>query len=197
MTIWIFGYGSLIWKVDFPVARQQIGYVEGYCRRFWQKSEDHRGFPGKPGRVLTLSERNNHPLVGIAYEVREADEEKVLSHLDVREKGGYTKKIVKFYSLDNSLGKKYVILFHGTTENEFYKETENLKDLAKIIGSSEGPSGKNDEYLIKLCDKLKHIYAELTNNHNLSEEERTAWNLSLSDDNGHIFKLYNLIKTFN
>lgn len=42
-SLWIFGYGSLVWKPDFAYKRRKVGYIKGYKRRFWHGDDFHRG----------------------------------------------------------------------------------------------------------------------------------------------------------
>lgn len=52
-NLWIFGYGSLIWKANFHFVSRVPGFIEGYERRFYQGSSDHRGVPEKVHVIYT------------------------------------------------------------------------------------------------------------------------------------------------
>ena len=64
--LWVFGYGSLIWNPNIKFAEQRNCCIKGYTRRFWQGSNDHRGTPEKPGRVVTLVAEDEHGQFGDA-----------------------------------------------------------------------------------------------------------------------------------
>ena len=69
--LWIFGYGSLCWRADFPAAESFVGRVQGWRRFFAQSSADHRGTPESPGLVATLISDPQLEAIGL----RHADEE--------------------------------------------------------------------------------------------------------------------------
>jgi len=160
--VWLFGYGSLIWKVDFPfIECVKPVYIEGYTRRFWQPSTDHRGTPQNPGRVVTLVDENHHQIKdyrsteenfeetmkmedeasrskktrcwGAAYKVSSS----VFEWLDHREKDGYIKHMnVPIYSpshLDITSDSNW-----KSSENEtiLYRPEQFLANSSKISSFS-------------------------------------------------------------
>ena len=64
MTMWVFGYGSLLWNPGFEVAEQVIARLPGYARSFCMRSIHHRGTEDNPGLVLALDEQPDHACEG-------------------------------------------------------------------------------------------------------------------------------------
>jgi cation transport protein ChaC len=52
--LWIFGYGSLIWRPDFDFAEQRPARVHGWHRALKMWSRINRGTPERPGLVFGL-----------------------------------------------------------------------------------------------------------------------------------------------
>lgn len=152
--IWLFGYGSLIYKVDFPIIAKSEAYIVGWERRFWQGSHDHRGTPDNPGRVLTLTPSNNQQCHGIAYQVSA----ETFDHLDHREKNGYLRYQVDIHLADQSVKKGLVYI--APQDNAAFLGEAPEKDIAEHIFKSSGPSGKNADYVLLLADALRNLTIE-------------------------------------
>lgn len=165
--MWVFGYGSLVWKVDFKYECKLVGYIKGYHRRFYQHSIDHRGVPEKPGRVVTLvpSDDLNSTVWGVAYKIRTEDIDQVTQHLDFREKNGYSKKTVTFHPKDQSCESFTLTLYVATKENVSYAGPASIEDIAKQVVSCTGPSGTNKEYVYNLAEAMRLVAPGVTDEH--------------------------------
>lgn len=173
--LFLFGYGSLCWRpgeVVFSDSRPAL--VRGFKRRFWQRSEDHRGVPGAPGRVVVcvrqdvLGDVDPHRNVnadvqvvqGRLFRVPAAHRTRTLDYLGIREKGGYSDIMVPVF--EDVVAQDPLcsaVLFSATEDNEFFAGHDqnglDLDQIAAIIAKSVGPSGANVDYLFNLAQWLR------------------------------------------
>ena len=156
---WIFGYGSLVWRPAFAWRERRPAWVEGFARRFWQGSTDHRGRPGAPGRVVTLIEEAGARCWGTAYRLEPEVAAGVLADLDHRERGGYERREVRLRLPEGEPAEAAGVLYLAGTRNPNYLGAAPLPDIAAQVRGAEGPSGSNLEYVLRLADALRAIGA--------------------------------------
>lgn len=152
--VWLFGYGSLIYKTDFPFIERRRASIRGWERRFWQGSHDHRGTPQAPGRVVTLIPAAEAICVGMAYLI----EPETFGPLDIREKNGYLRVATEF-TLDDE---RHVegLVYIATADNAAFLGPASAREIARHIAHSHGPSGANRDYVTRLADALRTLCAE-------------------------------------
>ncbi|GAB2802142.1 gamma-glutamylcyclotransferase [Halomonas shantousis] len=170
--VWLFGYGSLIYKADFPYLERRPASIRGWIRRFWQGSHDHRGTPESPGRVVTLIAEAGSTCAGMAYLVTP----EVFAHLDHREKNGYLRVVTPLAFDDGNRAEGLVYI--AAEDNEAWLGPAPERDIARQIARSSGPSGPNRDYLLHLAVALREMGHEDTHvftlERHLQEIERQA-----------------------
>lgn len=155
--MWVFGYGSLIWRPGFAWSQQRDGVLRGYKRRFWQGSTDHRGVPGAPGRVVTLLPDPQGQVWGRAWQLTQDQQEATLALLDHREKGGYGRQT---HTIHTAWGEQLeALVYIGGDQNPNYLGPAPLEEMARQILAASGPSGHNLDYLLKLAQSLRQMQA--------------------------------------
>ncbi|XP_015056965.1 gamma-glutamylcyclotransferase 2-3 isoform X1 [Solanum pennellii] len=160
MVMWVFGYGSLIWKPGFNYDDRLFGFIKGYRRVFYQGSTDHRGTPEFPGRTVTLEPAEGENCWGMAYKItKEEDQEVALTYLEVREKQYDQKAYVDLFTepAASAPAVSGVLVYIGSPDkklNENYLGPASVEEIASQIARAEGPSGPNKDYLFQLENAL-------------------------------------------
>ena len=165
MTMWVFGYGSLIWNPGFDVAEQRLAQLGGFARSFCMRSIHHRGTEEAPGLVLALDAARDHICDGVGFRVPEGQEDKVLSYLRERElvSSAYLEETHVILLDDGRMvdAVVYVVDRHHVQ----YCGGMGLEEQAQIIAVATGGMGPNHEYLANTAAHLTELGihdAELT-----------------------------------
>jgi glutathione-specific gamma-glutamylcyclotransferase len=157
MTMWVFGYGSLLWNPGFPVARSELATLNGYARSFCMSSIHHRGTEENPGLVLALDAIEAAVCKGVAFAVEAGHEERTLAELRERElvSSAYLEKMLDVHCDNGEIvnAVTYVI----DADHVQYCGGMPLEEQAQIIAQAVGGRGPNTEYLYNTAEHLADI----------------------------------------
>jgi cation transport protein ChaC len=157
MTMWVFGYGSLLWNPGFEITVRAVATLPNYARSFCMRSIHHRGTVDDPGLVLALDKRNGAQCAGVAFAVAAGKEDETLQYLRERElvSSAYLEKLLTLNLAD---GRRVEAVTYVIDEShEQYCSDLPLEEQAQIIANAVGGRGPNWEYLYNTASHLRDI----------------------------------------
>ncbi|MFK7945643.1 MAG: gamma-glutamylcyclotransferase [Paracoccaceae bacterium] len=155
--LWVFGYGSLMWKPGFEFLERRIARLDGFARRFTLTSRHYRGTPERPGLVLGLDWAPHASCTGVAFRICPTREREVRDYLVERELVSYAYFETRYpLALDD--GRSVDALCYVVDRSHpQYAGSLTETEQATIIREAVGPSGPNKEYLENTLAHLQEL----------------------------------------
>lgn len=155
--LWVFAYGSLIWRPGFDYAERQLATLHGYRRAFCMTSIHYRGTPDRPGLVLALDADPAGRCDGLAYRVGAETAPGVLAYLRERELVSYAYD-ERCLALALADGREVeAIAYVSNPGHPQYRGGLSLAEQAAVIGRAVGPMGPNADYLRATLESLETL----------------------------------------
>lgn len=155
--VWIFGYGSLMWRPDFPFSRSAPARLDGWHRAFCIRSEHWRGTPERPGCVLGLAPGG--ACIGRAFAIDAALEPQILEALDARENvRGYLYERRKLpITLLESGARVEAWTYLARADDPRFERDLARAEILKRLASAHGVGGSNFDYLRETVVHLREL----------------------------------------
>jgi len=143
--LWVFGYGSLIWKPDFEFEARAAARVHGYHRRLCLRSVLYRGTTECPGIVAGLDRGGS--CLGMAYRVAAVHVPEVFRQLWEREMflGSYRPTWMRAHLLGGGAADALAFVVRRDAFNYCGDLAED--DVVDILVRACGVRGTSLEYL--------------------------------------------------
>ena len=153
--LWVFGYGSLMWRTGFRHVEVVRARLEGWHRAPCVLSHVHRGTPERPGVVLGLDAGGS--CEGLAFRVAAAKRVEVLNYLRAREQVTmvYQERTLPVALTDGRTVQAVTYTVDRTHLQ--YAHALPLSELLERIEGARGQSGENPDYFRDTARKLAEL----------------------------------------
>jgi len=155
--LWVFAYGSLMWRPGFEPEETVHARLVGWRRSFCIYSRFHRGSPRRPGLVLGLD--RGGVCEGIAFRVGAGNARDTLRYLREREQVGsvYREAFVPVTLLSGAHAEVMALAFLVERAHPSYAGQLSLAAQAHLVRGGVGRSGNNIDYLASTLAHLKQL----------------------------------------
>jgi cation transport protein ChaC len=152
-SLWLFGYGSLVWNPLVRFLERQPGTVRGYHRSFCLWSNINRGTPEQPGLALGLEPGG--ACRGSLFRIEAAIAEPELRILWRREMlmGSYHPRWVRARSQGETLT---ALTFVINRDGSNYAGKLSEERIVNTMLCAKGLYGSSAEYLLRTVEGLAH-----------------------------------------
>ena len=160
MDLWVFGYGSLIWRPGFSYRAAYPARLFGYHRALCVYSHVHRGTPERPGLVMGLDRGGS--CHGVAYHVDAGHREAVLRYLRAREQATmvYQERTQPVHLMRREVGLPHrveALVYCVDRLHEQYAGALPREEQLAIVEGACGQSGENPDYVIETSRALEEL----------------------------------------
>lgn len=151
--LWVFGYGSLMWRPGFPFLERRPGRLIGAHRSLCVYSFVHRGTPERPGLVLGLDQGG--ACRGIAFRVEGKRREQTVAYLREREQvTAVYREAVRAVWLEG--GERISALCYVVDRGHVqYAGRLSIEDQLRHVRQGHGQSGANRDYVLSTVAELE------------------------------------------
>jgi glutathione-specific gamma-glutamylcyclotransferase len=151
-SLWVFGYGSLMWRPGFSYARRCKAMLRGWRRSLCVYSHVYRGSPERPGLVLGLDRGGACP--GVAFEVDSALRETTIRYLREREQATAV-YLERMAPITLECGERvFALTYVADRLHRQYAGRLNREAMLAYVRAGSGKSGDNVEYVLETYDHL-------------------------------------------
>jgi glutathione-specific gamma-glutamylcyclotransferase len=172
--LWVFGYGSLMWRPGFEFIEKVPARLIGEHRALCVYSFDHRGTPEKPGLVLGLD--RGGACRGIAFRVAPEQRKATVEYLRAREQTTHVyREVMRSVWLNNSSQQRVSALTYVADRSHVqYAGRLPLNEQLRIVRQGHGRSGNNRDYVIETVGALEQLGFRDHDLHLLAEQLKAA-----------------------
>jgi len=155
-TLWIFGYGSLIWDPGFAPAETRRARLDGWARSFCMRSIHFRGTAAAPGLVLALDAAEGASCTGLALRVPEDEAGEILAAIRAREliSDAYLERRL---TVTCEQGEQVSVLAYVIDRAGPQYCALSPEEQARIIARAQGARGPNRDYLWNTAQHLRAL----------------------------------------